>query len=83
MAKVFKMKKDQLLDIMKGKGFGVVPAHLWGIEFQKRELSHVHILVILREEDRLTTAAKVDETICAELPPHPDTAETPTARGQL
>ena len=29
VARVFKMKKDQLLDdIMKGKVFGVVPAHL-------------------------------------------------------
>ena len=56
VARVFKMKKDQLIaNIMKGKFFSVVPAQLWVIEFQKRCLSHVHILVILREEDRLTT----------------------------
>ena len=41
---------------------------------------HVHILVILREEDRMTTAAQVNETICAKLPPHPDTAPTDEAR---
>ena len=84
VARVFKMKKDQLIDdIMKNKVFGVVPAQLWVIEFQKRGLPHVHILVILRDEDRLTTAAHVDETICSELPPHPDTAETEEAREQL
>lgn len=60
VARVFKMKKDQLMDdIMKSKIFGVVPANLWVIEFQKRGLPHVHLLVILREEDRLTTAAQV------------------------
>ena len=84
VARVFKQKKDKLMDdIMKGRVFGEVPAYLWVIEFQKRGLPHVHILVILREEDRLTTAAQVDETICAELPPHPDTAENAEARGQL
>ena len=84
VARVFKMKKDQLIDdIMKGKVFGVVPAKLWVIEFQKRGLPHVHILIILREADRLTTAAHVDETICAELPPHPDEATTEKQRAQL
>ena len=84
VARVFKMKKDQLIDdIMIRKVFGVVPAKLWVIEFQKRGLPHAHILVILREEDRLTTAAEVDETICAELPPDPEEAETDEAREQL
>ena len=84
VARVFKMKKDQLIeDIMKGNVFGVVPAKLWVIYFQKRGLPHAHILVILREDDRLTTAAQVDKTICAELPPHPDEAKTETEREQL
>ena len=47
------------------------------IEFQ------IHILVILREEDRMTTAAQVNETICAKLPPHPDTAPTDEARARF
>ena len=84
VARVFKIKKDKLIeDIMKRKVFGVVPAKLWVIEFQKRGLPHVHILVILREADRLTTAAMVDETICAELPPRPEDAVTEEAREQL
>ena len=44
---------------------------------------HVHILVLLREEDRMTTATQVNETICAELPPHPDTAPTDEARARF
>ena len=84
VARVFKQKKDQLMDdIMKGKVFGVVPAHMSVVEFQKRGLPHAHILVILREEDRLTTAAQVDETISAELPPHPDSAPTDKARARF
>ena len=55
VARVFKQKKDWLMDdIMKARVFGVVPAHMWVIEFQKRGLPHVHILVILREEDGRT-----------------------------
>ena len=39
VARVFKLKKDQLLrDISHGKVFGKVPAILWVIEFQKRSL---------------------------------------------
>ena len=62
---------------------GVVPAKLWVIEFQKRGLPHVHILVILRDSDRIITAEDVDSTISAELPPSPDTAEDEEAREQL
>ena len=52
VARVFKTKKDRLMDdIMKARVFGVVPAHMWVIDFQKRGLPHVHILVILQEED--------------------------------
>ena len=84
VARVFKQKKNRLMDdIMKARVFGVVPAHMWVIQFQKRGLPHVHILVILREEDRMTTAAQVNETICAKLPPHPDTAPTDEARARF
>ena len=52
--------------------FGKVPAVLWVIEFQKRGLPHVHILVILSDVDRLNSATEVDNVICAELPPDPE-----------
>ena len=74
VARVFKQKKDQLIkDISSEKVFGKVPAYLWVIEFQKRGLPHTHILVILADEDRVSSAEDVDNVICAELPPDPDT----------
>ena len=70
----FKLKKDQLIkDIRSRKVFGKVPAMLWVIEFQKRGLPHAHILVILAEDDRVLTSTDVDNVICAQLPPDPET----------
>ena len=72
VARVFKLKKDQLLnDIFKGSIFGTVVAYLWVIEFQKRGLPHIHILIILSKEHAPETANDIDEIICAELPPDP------------
>ena len=46
-------------------------AHLWVVEFQKRGLPHVHIIIILADADRPKTAEKVDSIVTAELPPNP------------
>ena len=73
VARVFKQKKDQLIkDIRSGKVLGKVPAMLWVIEFQKRELPHVHILVILTDDDRVQTSTDIDNVIYAQLPPDPE-----------
>ena len=73
VARVFKQKKDQFIkDITSGKVLGQVPAYLWVIEFQKRGLPHAHILLILLDEDRLSSSANVDDVIYAELPPNQD-----------
>ena len=73
VSRVFKQKKDQLIrDIKTNKIFGQVPAMLWVIEFQKRGLPHIHILVILSEKDRIQSSIDVDNVICAELPPSPE-----------
>ena len=72
VARVFKLKKDQLIDdLIKGGILGKVLAILWVIEFQKRGLPHIHILIILDNEDRPKTAEEVDHIVCAELPPDP------------
>ena len=69
VARVFKLKKDELLnDIYKWKIFGHVSAYLYVIEFQKRGLPHVHILVILEKDARLHTPADVDSCISAQWP---------------
>ena len=81
VARVFKLKKDKLIkDINAGKVLGKVPAYLWVIEFQKRGLPHAHILVILSDEDRLSLASDVDNIICAELPPDPETFQPGTEK---
>ena len=72
VARVFKLKKDQLMnDLLKGNIFGKIVAYLWVIEFQKRGLPHVHMLLILDKEDVPKTANEVDKMVCAELPPNP------------
>ena len=74
VARVFKQKKDQLIkDIKFGSVLGKVPAFMWVIEFQKRGLPHMHMLVILSNDDRLNSSVDVDNVISAELPPDPET----------
>ncbi|XP_056698148.1 uncharacterized protein [Spinacia oleracea] len=49
---------------------------IYTIEFQKRGLPHVHMLLFLHEPDKLRTAADIDRLISAELP---DPEEDPVA----
>ena len=73
VARVFKQKKDQLMKYIRtGNVFGKVPAFLWVIEFQKRGLPHIHILVILSDDDCVSCTSDVDNVIWAQLPPSPD-----------
>ena len=46
-------------DFTKGSLFSNIAAYLYVVEFQKRRLPHVHILLILAENDRLTTNEQV------------------------
>ena len=81
---VFKQKLDALMnDLIKGGLLGNVAAYLYVVEFQKRGLPHVHILLILAENDRLTTDEQVDAVICAELPPDPRLAENGADKEQM
>jgi len=83
VTRVFKHYKDQLLnDLIKGKVLGHTVAHLSVIEWQKRGLPHVHILVILQDSDRPKTPEDIDNIICAELPPDPDDTDDPEEKSQ-
>ena len=83
VAKVFKFKKDQLInDLTHGGVLGEVVAHMYVIEFQKRGLPHVHILLILADHDRIVTPALVDSVVSAEFPPNPDDTQDPGVREQ-
>ena len=69
IARVFKLKLNALLhDLTKRNILGKSIAHTAVIEFQKRELSHAHILLILASEDKSYTADDYDKIVCAEIP---------------
>ena len=66
---VFHKKKLFLLDlIVKKKIFGGTVAHIHTIEFQKRSLPHIHLLIWLEKEYKIRTPAEVDSLISAEFP---------------
>ena len=83
VARVFKQKKDQLMqDLKTGGVFGKVVAHMHVIEFQKRGLPHAHILIILANNDRTMTPDTVDSIVVAELPPSPEETEDADAAAE-
>ena len=52
VARVFKLKKDQLMnDLRTGKLLGTVVAFMNVIEWQKRGLPHLHLLIIMADDD--------------------------------
>lgn len=66
---VFDLKLKQLLDEVKnGRIFGTVVAYTYTIEFQKRGLPHMHMLVIPAERDKFHTPNDVDRVVCVEIP---------------
>ncbi|XP_065642306.1 uncharacterized protein LOC136073936 [Hydra vulgaris] len=69
VCRVFKMKlKCFLGDIFKHGVLGKVVSHVQVIEFQKRGLQHVHILLHFVNNDKLETAEDIDSLISAEIP---------------
>ena len=69
VARVFHLKKERLLDlIVKKKFFGEVAAYVYVIEFQKRGLPHMHLLITLAHGFKITSPEIVDKFIFAELP---------------
>ena len=76
VARVFHLKQQELLKEIKIKNiFGRYLGCVWTIEYQKRGLPHMHLLLFLHPEDRFLSAERIDEIISAELPDpiqHPD-----------
>ena len=48
---VFEQKKKVLLRLIDNGFFGTAVAHIHTIEFQKRGLSHIHLLIFLHPQD--------------------------------
>lgn len=69
VARVFHLKKDGLLDmIVKKKFFGDVASYVYVIEFQKRGLPHMHLLITLKHAYKIVIPETVDKFISAEIP---------------
>ncbi|KAF8748442.1 Helitron helicase-like domain at N-terminus [Rhizoctonia solani] len=69
ITRVFELKRRQLMEDITQKGiFGKCIAHVHTIEFQKRGLPHMHLLVWLERASHILEPGDVDELICAELP---------------
>ncbi|XP_058808470.1 uncharacterized protein LOC131674040 [Phymastichus coffea] len=69
VARVFDLKKDHLLHVVtKENFFGKVSSYVYVIEFQKRELPHMHLLITLEQGFKITTPDIVDKFISAEIP---------------
>ncbi|XP_043468035.1 uncharacterized protein LOC122502175 [Leptopilina heterotoma] len=69
VARVFELKKEELINIIvKQKLFGEVQAYVYVVENQKRGLPHVHLLITLKPNFKITTPEVVDKFISAEIP---------------
>ena len=68
-ARVFKLKLDALMDdLLKKHVMGKVIAHNYTIEWQKRGLTHAHILLIMDDSDKPRNPEIIDKIVSAELP---------------
>lgn len=65
--RVFKLKLQKLMHLLKTGAFGKLQAWLYSIEFQKRGLPHSHILLWLTKESKIRPEA-IDNIVCAEIP---------------
>jgi len=69
VARVFRLKKKAILrDIINNGVMGKVAAYVYTIEFQKRGLPHMHLLVFLQDPDKLTSPEEIDKLISAQWP---------------
>lgn len=69
VACVFDMKKKALIkDIYKKGVFGQVVAYVYTIEFQKRGLPHMHLLIFLEQGSKMLTPEDIDTAISARWP---------------
>ena len=68
-SKIFRAKLQYLKDqLFKKKIFGKVVAHIHVIEFQKRGLSHVHIIIILQEGYKILSKDQFDRYVSIKFP---------------
>ncbi|KAK7273081.1 hypothetical protein RIF29_14127 [Crotalaria pallida] len=75
-ARIFRSKFQQLKDDVINKGvLGKVKSYMYVTEFQKRGLPHVHMLLILENNDKLRNPEDYDSVVSAEIPQGEQNAE--------
>ncbi|XP_062017408.1 uncharacterized protein LOC133733784 [Rosa rugosa] len=66
---IFRAKFEELKnDVIKKGVLGTVVAYVYVIEFQKRGLPHVHMLLMLSDDDKLNNPDDYDHIVRAEIP---------------
>ena len=65
---VFEQKKKALLKLIDNGFFGTTIAHIHTIEFQKRGLLHIHLLIFLHSQDHIRDSHHINSMISAQLP---------------
>ncbi|OMO52744.1 DNA helicase PIF1, ATP-dependent [Corchorus olitorius] len=69
VARVFKLKLNDLIEYLtKNEHFGPAKAVAYSVEFQKRGLPHVHILLWLEHSSAFRNSTTIDKYISAEIP---------------
>jgi len=69
IARIFHLKQRNVLyQLRKDQIFGKFLGIVWTIEYQKRGLPHMYLLLFLHSEDRFLTPERIDEIVGAELP---------------
>ncbi|KNZ81990.1 hypothetical protein J132_09313 [Termitomyces sp. J132] len=68
VARVFELRKNAVVKEIKEGLFGSCVAHVHTIEFQKRGLPHMHILIFFHHHHRIQNAAHVDSIVSAQIP---------------
>jgi len=68
VSQVFKQKKKALLKLIDNGFFGTTIAHIHTIEFQKRGLPHIYLLIFLHSQYRIQDSHHINSMISAQLP---------------
>ncbi|KAI5447745.1 hypothetical protein KIW84_015260 [Lathyrus oleraceus] len=69
LTRIFRSKFEKLKDDVINKGvLGKVKSYMYVTEFQKRGLSHVHMLLVLESNDKLRDPKDYDSMVRAEIP---------------
>jgi hypothetical protein len=64
---VFALKVKELLTDLKKGFFGPYASYVYMIEYQKRCLSYIHLLLFLTKEAAFLTLKLINEIVCAKL----------------